>query len=150
MMTTLNRSAAALAVVGCAASIASAQSSQRVESLLSAMTLEEKAGQMVQITIGAMTVEDNPHTQSTELSMDKVRELIVNKHIGSILNTFERDLSPELWRETVGTIQKVATEETRLGSRSSGVSTRSTAPTTSPAPPSSRRTSRWPPRSTRT
>ncbi|MEM7755309.1 MAG: glycoside hydrolase family 3 N-terminal domain-containing protein [Planctomycetota bacterium] len=115
MMTTLERSAAALAVVGCAASLASAQSSQRVESLLEAMTLEEKAGQMVQVTVGTLTTSDDPHSQSTELDMAKVRELIVDKHIGSILNTFERDLTPELWRETVGTIQQVATEETRLG-----------------------------------
>ncbi|MEM1186550.1 MAG: glycoside hydrolase family 3 N-terminal domain-containing protein [Planctomycetota bacterium] len=109
------RSAAALVAVGIAAPLTFAQASQRVESLLNAMTLEEKTGQMVQITVGVVSQGDHAHAGNTDLDMGKLREMVVNKHVGSFLNTFDKALTPEKWRDTVETIQKIATEETRLG-----------------------------------
>jgi len=116
MNQTVLRSVAVSAAVAAAVSPATAQQmSQRVESLLNAMTLEEKAGQMVQLTVGTMNSADDPHAPNTDLDMDKVRRAIVEWKIGSVLNTFERDLTPEMWRDTIETIQNVAVNETRLG-----------------------------------
>ena len=74
----------------------------KVDSLLSAMTLEEKVGQMTQITY--MVVEK----QNAEgaLDKDKLKEAIQKYHIGSILNV-PQGTAPtrERWQEILEEIQ---------------------------------------------
>jgi beta-glucosidase len=92
-----------------------AASSARVDSLLSVMTLEEKVGQMTQLTLGVVAAEGTPQRDSVRLDPARLREAIVQRHVGSLLNVIGGSLSLEGWHRLVGQIQGVAMRETRLG-----------------------------------
>ena len=86
--------------------------------LIAEMTLEEKVGQMMQITIDGVTEGDNIYSSHVpvRLDMELLREYLVTFGGGSILNTPNTVAQNRaLWLELISTIQKVATEETRLG-----------------------------------
>jgi beta-glucosidase len=87
----------------------------RVDSLLARMTLEEKVGQMTQLTLSAFTARGTPHRDSVRLDPAKLREGIVTRHIGSILNVEQAALTVEGWHDAIRQIQGVAMRETRLG-----------------------------------
>jgi beta-glucosidase len=87
----------------------------RVDSLLAAMTLEEKVGQMTQLTVGVFAAEGSPQHDSIRLDVAKLRRGIVERHIGSILNVMGGALTVESWHQAIGQIQGVAMRETRLG-----------------------------------
>ncbi|SFZ93454.1 beta-glucosidase [Flaviramulus basaltis] len=75
---------------------------QKVDSLLSVMTLEEKVGQMTQITY--MVVEKQ--NAKGALDKDKLKEAIQKYHIGSILNVPEGTApTRERWQEILEEIQ---------------------------------------------
>lgn len=87
----------------------------RVDSMLARMTLDEKIGQMTQLTIE--TVAAPPAVEKNGfLALDaaKLRHAIVDRHIGSLLNTTDAALSVEGWHALITQIQDVATKETRL------------------------------------
>lgn len=113
--------AAALVLVPLLAAPAAAQTPAdaarraRVEALLLRMTLEEKVGQMSQLTLHAVAAEGGPQRDSARLDPAKLREALVSRHVGSILNVAGGSLSVEGWHALVGQIQDVATKETRLG-----------------------------------
>ncbi|MDG5800505.1 glycoside hydrolase family 3 N-terminal domain-containing protein [Marinilabiliaceae bacterium ANBcel2] len=89
-----------------------------VEAILSRMTLEEKVGQMAQLTLDALTVGENEyHTKEPlRLDMDLVQRALVDYNLGSVLNTAStRARSLEDWHTIVSTLQDVAINETRLG-----------------------------------
>lgn len=87
----------------------------RVESLLARMTLEEKIGQMTQLTLQAVAAE-GPHPPGTvRLDPQKLREAVVERHVGSILNVLDAALTLEGWHALITEIQDVATRETRHG-----------------------------------
>ncbi len=89
-----------------------------VEKLLSQMTLEEKVGQMAQVTIDVVTVgESEFHTaEPLTLDPDMLRKAIVEYHVGSILNTpANRSRTVQEWHRIISEIQDVAMNETRLG-----------------------------------
>jgi len=84
---------------------------ERVEDLLSRMTIEEKIGQMTQLNI---TMINNEKVQSdVNLNADKARDLLQNYHIGSFLNG--EAVPPGHWLEYINELQRIAVEETRLG-----------------------------------
>ncbi|HYH80041.1 MAG TPA: glycoside hydrolase family 3 N-terminal domain-containing protein [Longimicrobium sp.] len=87
----------------------------RVDSLLAAMTLEEKVGQMTQLTVGVFAAQGSPQHDSIRLDPARLRRGIVERHIGSILNVMGGALSVESWHRAIGEIQGVAMRETRLG-----------------------------------
>ena len=87
----------------------------RVDSLLARMTLEEKVGQLTQLTVGVFTTRDTPHRDSIRLDTAKLREGIVHRHIGSILNVEQAALTVEGWHAAIRQIQQMAMRETRLG-----------------------------------
>jgi beta-glucosidase len=89
--------------------------SPRVEALLAAMTLEEKVGQMTQLTIGVVGAQGGPTHDSVRIDPAKLREAIVNRHVGSLLNVIGGSLSIEGWHRLIGEIQGMAMRETRLG-----------------------------------
>ncbi len=82
--------------------------SDRVETLLSSMTLEDKIGEMTQITLEFMCQNDSegkriePHT----LDSSKVSKVINEFKVGSILNCAGHSYSPEHWQKLVGQIQQ--------------------------------------------
>lgn len=86
-------------------------SSSRVDSLLAAMTVEEKVGQMTQVTIDLILEDD----QTTVVDMDKLRTALLEKNVGSILNVKGHAYTIEQWHKILRAIQTVATEESRLG-----------------------------------
>src|SRR6478736_6862110 len=88
---------------------------QRVNDLLSKMTIEEKVGQMTQITLDALCKgKDFDEHKVMELDPEKLRKVIVTYKVGSIFNTGAYTLSREKWYSLISEIQKVATTETRL------------------------------------
>lgn len=89
-----------------------------VEKLLASMTLEEKVGQMAQITIDVITVgESEFHTaEPLELDMEMVRKAILKYHVGSFLNVpANRARTVQEWHRIISQIQDVAMNESRLG-----------------------------------
>ena len=90
----------------------------RVDQLLTQMTLEEKVGQMAQITLDVITKGENQYVSDEPLSlnMELVRTALLEYKVGSILNTANnRARTPEKWQEVIGQLQEVALKETRLG-----------------------------------
>ena len=88
---------------------------QRVRTLLSQMTLEEKVGQMTQITLSALSDSHDDLHFTNHLNMNKLKQAVVDYHVGSILNTGGSANSARNWREMITTIQKLAVNQTRLG-----------------------------------
>lgn len=89
-----------------------------VEKLLAQMTLEEKVGQMAQVTLDVITVGANAYVsdEPARLDMELVRKALVEYHVGSILNTANnRARTPETWHTIISQLQDVAMNETRLG-----------------------------------
>lgn len=89
-----------------------------VEKLLSQMTLEEKVGQMAQVTLDVITVGENAFVsdEPARLDMELVRKAIVEYNVGSILNTANnRARTPETWHTIISQLQDVAMNETRMG-----------------------------------
>ncbi|MDR1022352.1 MAG: glycoside hydrolase family 3 C-terminal domain-containing protein [Prevotellaceae bacterium] len=80
------------------------------------MTLEEKVGQMAQISVDMLcTGNDTPPTGTLQLDMDKLREAVATYHVGSILNAPNtRARTTEWWNKAIAQIQEVAMNETRL------------------------------------
>lgn len=87
---------------------------ERVEELLEQMTLEEKIGQMTQVTL-AVVAEDGTGPYEVQLDPEKLRRAIVDYKVGSILNVADHANTVEHWHELITQIQDVATKETRLG-----------------------------------
>src|SRR5713226_10136152 len=85
--------------------------SRKIEALLRQMTIEEKVGQMTQLTL-AMIV--NGHDQNIEVDAAKLQKAIGKYGVGSILNVYDQALPPDKWQDIITQIQKAA-KKTRLG-----------------------------------
>ena len=91
---------------------------ERAEKLLEKMTLEEKVGQMTQITLDVVGQGDSRYSSDVpfQLNRDALKKAVVDHHVGSVLNTASnRALSRQTWYEVISDIQMMATEDTRLG-----------------------------------
>ena len=84
---------------------------QKIEDLLKRMTLEEKVGQMTQLTIGMIV---SGRDQDVKIDPAKLEKAIVKYGVGSILNVSDQALSIDRWHEIIGDIQAAA-KKTRLG-----------------------------------
>lgn len=83
----------------------------RVDDLISRMTIEEKIGQMTQLDI---TMINNERQQSdVSLDPDRARTLLKEHHIGSFLNG--EAVPAQQWIDYINELQRIAVEETRLG-----------------------------------
>ena len=79
------------------------------------MTIEEKIGQMTQVTLSVVSNKRPPNTFINTLDPDKLKHAIVDHHIGSLLNTGGQANTLQNWREMIETIQNMAIHQTRLG-----------------------------------
>ena len=87
---------------------------QKVSALLKKMTLEEKVGQMTQVTIQAVSKTRGSENSKHELDQAKLEEAITKYHVGSLLNVYDAAHSLAYWHEVITRIQDVATQKTRL------------------------------------
>ena len=80
-------------------------SEKKVEALLEKMTLEEKIGQMTELTIDVITKRDNP-TKEFQID-DALLDTVIGKYkVGSILNVPQGIAqSKEKWEEIIKKIQ---------------------------------------------
>ena len=89
--------------------------SRRVRDLLNKMTLEEKIGQMTQVSIEVVSRGEGGRAEPHEIDPAKLEEALLKYHVGSILNVANSAYSLEHWHEIITKIQDVATKKTRLG-----------------------------------
>src|SRR5580658_1601367 len=88
--------------------LAFSQPSPKVEALLSKMTLDEKVGQMTQVTLGVVSTPEDGILDTAKLS------IAVEKYkVGSILNVTGHALTVDQWRKVITQIQNNAAK-TRL------------------------------------
>ncbi|WP_299312569.1 glycoside hydrolase family 3 N-terminal domain-containing protein [uncultured Aquimarina sp.] len=88
---------------------------KEVAAVLSKMTLEEKVGQMTQITLDVITKGDNQYSSSQPYELDSalVHKAIHTYKVGSILNTPGVPLSRQDWYKTIKTFQDEAAKTPR-------------------------------------
>ncbi|MCX7604314.1 MAG: glycoside hydrolase family 3 C-terminal domain-containing protein [Bryobacteraceae bacterium] len=84
----------------------------RIEQLLRQMTIEEKVGQMTQVTIDVVSVP-NAVGRNHRLDPAKLEEAILKWKVGSILNVNGEAYTVEHWHEVLNQIQDVV-EKSRL------------------------------------
>ncbi|MBW6490154.1 MAG: glycoside hydrolase family 3 C-terminal domain-containing protein [Lentimicrobium sp.] len=89
----------------------------KIKELLDQMTLEEKAGQMTQVTIDALTIGKNPKESDEPPMLDTniLKIAFERYHIGSVLNTANnRARERKEWNRLIGEIQEFAIQNSRL------------------------------------
>lgn len=86
-----------------------------VADLLAKMTLEEKVGQMNQITVEVVGKDRKDGFADLIIDKDKLKEALQKYHVGSILNNGGFANSVTNWHEVITTIQDAAIKDTRLG-----------------------------------
>jgi beta-glucosidase len=96
------------------AGISTDELNKKVDGLLSQMTIEEKIGQMTQITAQAVTKQKGTVDQDWELDEEKLEEAITTYHVGSLLNVYDKALTPEEWQKFIRKIHHITEEKTRL------------------------------------
>ncbi|PWJ36158.1 glycoside hydrolase family 3 N-terminal domain-containing protein [Sediminitomix flava] len=96
------------------ASIENQVISQDIEAILKQMTLEEKVGQMTQITLDVITKGENVFVSDEPVELDPalLEEAIKKYKIGSVLNTANnRARTTEKWNQLISQIQELALKE---------------------------------------
>ncbi|MHB1923014.1 MAG: glycoside hydrolase family 3 protein, partial [Chitinophagaceae bacterium] len=101
---------------GQAQSSSKSSMNQFINDLMSRMTLEEKIGQMTQVTLDVVTATNasGADLEPQQIDIQKLKEAIETYHVGSILNVGAHAFSRKHWYYIISTIQKMATTETRL------------------------------------
>ncbi len=88
---------------------------QKVDSILSLMTLEEKAGQMLNLGLPALLTGEFYSTRDTLVyDEQKIHSLLLKSGAGSVQNKGNFPLTPEEWHHYIGYIQKVIQDSSRL------------------------------------
>jgi len=95
--------------------VSDAEINGKVADLLSKMTVEEKIGQMTQISLERMAKNYPAVLEPLELDPKMLREVLIDYHVGSLLNVATSSHSVDRWHEIITQIQDIATKETRLG-----------------------------------
>jgi len=80
---------------------------QKAEALIKKMTLEEKVGQMTQVTL-AVIAKDGWGNQDGTLDPVALKKAVTDYKVGSVLNTTAHALSVDKWREVITQIQDEA------------------------------------------
>ena len=85
---------------------------QKAEALIKKMTIEEKVGQMTQVTL-AVIAKGGWGNQDGALDPAALKKAIIDYKVGSVLNTTAHALSVDTWREMMTQIQDEA-KKTKL------------------------------------
>ena len=89
----------------------------KIVKMISEMTLEEKVGQMAQITLDVIGNGEGRHASNEPFDIDtaRIRKALIEYHVGSVLNTTNNyALPPVQWNKIIAFIQKVAMKDTRM------------------------------------
>jgi len=78
---------------------------KKVDALIAKMTLEEKVGQMTQVTLDEVSKSSY---SKHEIDPEKLKDAIQKYHVGSILNVMGAAYTREHWHEIISTIQDEA------------------------------------------
>ena len=91
---------------------------QKVNDIISQMTLEEKVGQMTQINLTVIAKGPNKWESSFPMEIDdnKANRALVDFKVGSVLNTINNTAQkPNVWFNNISKIQDIAMNKNRLG-----------------------------------
>lgn len=100
-----------LLLLGCGLTQAQTDNRDKVEKLLRKMTLEEKVGQMAQITLDVIGKGKDRYTSEEPFSLDAaaMEKALLKYKLGSVLNTSNnRARTPAVWFDIVSKIQQTA------------------------------------------
>lgn len=89
---------------------------QKVNALLAKMTLEEKVGQMAQITLDVIGKGNDRFSSVEPFVLDEkaMHKALVQYKLGSIINTSNnRARTPQIWFEIINTIQQTAMSQNK-------------------------------------
>lgn len=82
-----------------------------VDSVLTTLTIEDKVGEMTQLTLGSIAIgEPYNLVEPQHLDSAKLYEALVKYRVGSILNCGNHAHTPEKWHEFIHEIQTVANQ----------------------------------------
>jgi len=81
---------------------------KKVDALIAKMTLEEKVGQMTEVTSDVVSTTTNGVHQ---IDADKIKEAILKYHVGSILNVSGHAYDRKHWFDVISTIQAEAAQD---------------------------------------
>lgn len=87
---------------------------KKVDELLAKMTVEEKVGQMAQITLDVIGKGKDRYNSDEPFSLDKkeTEKALLQYHVGSVLNTSNnRARTPQVWYNIINEIQNVAVKK---------------------------------------
>ncbi|GAB4189372.1 MAG: glycoside hydrolase family 3 N-terminal domain-containing protein [Calditrichia bacterium] len=87
---------------------------KKVEQVLSQMTIEEKVGQMTQITLQVVTKQKGWGDKQFVVDTSKLEEAILHYNVGSILNVYNEAMTEKEWVGLITLIQDIATKKSRL------------------------------------
>ncbi len=87
---------------------------KKIDVLLRRMTIEEKVGQMTQVTIDMVSVGPDGRREPHAIDPAKLEEAVLKYHVGSILNVGPAGYPVDHWREVITQIQDCA-KKSRLG-----------------------------------
>ena len=89
----------------------------KIDSILSQMTLKEKVGQMTQINLTVIAKGPNKwgSTFPLEIDHDRAIKALVDYKVGSVLNTINNTAqTPETWFNAISVIQQYAMDSNRI------------------------------------
>ncbi|NCD72215.1 glycoside hydrolase family 3 N-terminal domain-containing protein [Mucilaginibacter agri] len=81
---------------------------KKVDAMIASMTLEEKVGQMTEVTLDVVS---KTGASSHQLDDAKLNEAITKYHVGSILNVSGTAYDRQHWYDVISTIQTVAAKD---------------------------------------
>ena len=86
----------------------SSPSDADIEQMLADMTVEEKVGEMTQLTLQTVSSAVASDTSEHALDLAKLEEAVVERHVGSLLNVWDVAFTPEHWAEVITAVQDAA------------------------------------------
>lgn len=107
-----------LLLYGSVVSQAQTDNRAKVENLLKKMTLEEKVGQMAQVTLDVIGKGGNRYSSDEPFALDQkeMEKALVQYKLGSVLNTSNnRARTPQVWFDVISKIQQVAMKQNKNG-----------------------------------
>lgn len=82
-----------------------------VDSVLNTLSLEQKVGQMTNLTLSTLAYEDSI-TGEVILDQEKLKDVIITHNIGSIQNVIGHGYSIEQWHQLIDDLQRFTLENT--------------------------------------